>query len=84
MMAIGEDIKWRGSSFITKIGLSIELNWQSRKIFLLRNLSISDGDFFVVNALYLLLSVLSFPALSLRYRCEVTAISCLLAAFNSH
>ena len=38
----------------------------------------------VVNALYLLLSVLSSPALSFRYRCEVTAISSLLAAFNSH
>lgn len=74
----------RKQSFITEVGLSIKFNWQSTKMFLLRNLSISDGVFFVVYALYLLLSLLSFSALSLRYRHEVTAISCLLAAFNSH
>lgn len=82
-MAINENIKWRGSRVSLDVGLAIKLNWQSRKMFLLRNLSVSDGVF-VFNALYLLLSVLSFPALSLRYKCEVTAISCLLAAFNSH
>lgn len=39
--------------------------------------------FSVVSALYLLLSALSSPALSLRYRPEVTFIFCLLAALKS-
>lgn len=45
MMVTGEDIKLRGSSFITEVGLPINLNWQRRNMFLLRNLSISDGVF---------------------------------------
>lgn len=53
----------RKQSAITEVGLLVKLNGQSRKVFLLRNLTVFDAFFSVVSALYLLFSVLSSPAL---------------------
>lgn len=72
----------RKQSFITEVVHKIKLAKQEDVS--IKKLEHIYCFFSVVSALYLLLSVLSSPALSLRYRAEVTAISCLLAAFNSH
>lgn len=45
MVAVSEERKRRGSRLSLEVGLAIKSNWQSRKMFLLRTLSISDGIF---------------------------------------
>jgi len=78
MMATGEKDLNRGAAecpywdgAVSKIGLAKQEDVSNKK------LEHIWSFFSVVSALYLLLSVLSSPALSLSCRCEVAAISSL-------